>query len=112
LGEDKNEEKREIMIDILCQQSASLRSFSDHSKNSQRLQKKKDNDFENRTLARANYIGGKQLSERKMRKTFSSEHGRQDAIVVQFDVMDSSEPDKDIEPVGYESLVPAMEAIA
>ena len=113
LWEDKNEEKREIMIDILCQQSASLSSFSDHSNNSQRLEKKKVNDFENRTLARANYIGCKQLSERKMRKTFSSEHGRQDAVVVvQFDVIDSPEPDKDLKPVGYESLVPAMETIA
>ena len=92
LWEDKNEEKREIMIDMLCQDNASLSSYSNHSNKSQRPEKKEDNDCESYTWSLANYIEGKQLSVKRMRKPFSSAHGSQDAVVVQFDVIESPVP--------------------
>jgi hypothetical protein len=68
LWENKNESKRDIMVNDLRRHSASLSSVSDDW-NSSHLQELNDySASETHTLSRANYIEGKQLSERKMAK--------------------------------------------
>lgn len=80
LWEDKNEEKRANMMDDLRAHRATLSSssyggFSSvHSLASssittqQRDELRSDNESDHHTLARANYIEGKQLSERRVKK--------------------------------------------
>jgi hypothetical protein len=110
LWEDKNEEKRESMIVDLRQHSASLNSDADHWISSYRQELNDDSISENQTLARANYIEGKQLSERKSCKL--SHLSAKDIMQLLYTedevIIDSPKPGKYIESVGYENLVPAM----
>jgi len=80
LWEDKNEEKRDEMMadlrahrDTLSSSSygSSVYGSSHHEVSSQSSHKdalKSDNESDHHTLARANYIEGKQMSERKVKK--------------------------------------------
>ena len=68
LWEDKNEEKREIMIEDLREHKASLSFSSEDWNSSHRGDLMDDSDSENHTLASANYIEGKQFSERRASK--------------------------------------------
>ena len=77
LWEDKNEEKRDDMVADLRAHHASLSSssndssyfVSDHylSSSHHKDDLRADNESDHRTLARANYIEGKQFSERRVK---------------------------------------------
>jgi hypothetical protein len=111
LWEDKNEEKRVILIEDL---SASLACISEDWNTSHRGDLRDDSDSENHTLARANYIEGKMLSERKVSKL--SEVSDDYMIQVLYDDSNVSiktpNDDTDTEWVGYENLLSPMEAAA
>ena len=112
LWENKNESKRESMVDELRKHSVKLSSFSDHWISAHRQELKDDSSSENHTLARANYIQEKQLSERKSSKllTDTPQLSADDMAKLLYDndvAIKLPEPDKDIEPVGYENLTSA-----
>lgn len=77
LWEDKNEEKRDIAMQKLREHRATLSSSSYGSSStsgysswasSHHQELKSDNESDHHTLSRANYIEGKKLSERKVKK--------------------------------------------
>lgn len=81
LWEDKNEEKRDFLMEDLRAHRATLSSSSygslgptssyggsSHHSTSPREALKADNESDHHTLARANYIEKKQLSERRVKK--------------------------------------------
>jgi predicted HTH domain antitoxin len=114
LWEDKNEEKREIMIEDLHEQRDSLTSSSEDWNSSHRGDLRDDCDSENHTLARAHYIEGKQLSERRASKL--SEVSADDVMQLLYDESDISirrpNDDTDTNWVGYENLVIPLETAA
>lgn len=112
LWEDKHEEKREIMIEDLHEHRASLTSSSEGFKSSYRGDLTDDSNSENHTLARANYIEGRQLSERKVSKL--SQVSTEDMKQLQYDESNVSiktpNDDTGTELVGDENLMTPMEA--
>jgi hypothetical protein len=112
LWEDKHEEKRESMIEDLRDHRASLTSVSEDFKSSYRGDLTDDSDSENHTLARANYIEGKQLSERKVSKF--SEVGAEDMKHMLYDESNVSmkvpNDDTGSQLVGDENRTTPMEA--
>jgi EF-hand domain pair len=117
LWENKNEKKRESLVEEWRRHRASISDESDDWTSSRRQELIDDSSSENHTLARANYIQGKQLSERRMSKNLTniSQLSSDDMAKLLYgeDVaVELHEPDKDIEPVGNENLIPAMKTSA
>ena len=119
LWEDKNEEKRDILMEdlrvhratlsISSYGSSSYGNSSHHSAYRDAL--KSDNESDHHTLARANYIEKKKLSERRVKKLTQVESKEaKETMFIGEDAndvrIDTPEPDVNSnDSVGYESLV-------
>jgi hypothetical protein len=114
LWEDKNEEKHEIISEDVHGHKASLTSSSEDWNSSHRGDLRDDIDSENHTLARSNFIEGKQLSERRVSKI--SQVSAEDMKQLLYDESDVSiktpNDDTDTESVGYKNLKTPVEAAA
>jgi predicted HTH domain antitoxin len=114
LWEDKNEEKREIMIEDLHKHKASLTSISEDSKSSHREDVSDDSDSENHPWSHFIYIERKMLSEGRVSKL--SEISAEDMKQFLYDESNVSikrpKDDAHTESVGYENLLTAMRAAA